>query len=381
MIQKEQVCLLNKMYDVVIVGAGPAGLMAARKLPKTFSFLVIDSKAKIGFPLKCGEGIRDKEFVKLFGGKEHPFVRNVVHEHEIRYKDVRRVFEADYIQLDRPKFEQWLAKDLKDRIRLNTYCKDILVKEDSAEVITNKSIIKAKLVILCCGCNFNIQRKYKLLGKEPVLFVCYGGIYKNHNLDLNKFYGYFYERHFGYLWVFPKDKDTANVGFGTIAKGINVKNMFVELIKKVNPKIKKVSEYAGVVPCSGPIEKTYYDRLLVCGDSAGMVYAGTGEGIYFALESGRLASVVAVEALKKNKFDKKFLRSYEKKWKKSFGKLMKAGVIFYDLQYLAFRMKKIKELYTIPTNREIKALIGYKIPFRAKVLWYAYKIFKKVFSR
>jgi len=368
------------MYDVVIVGAGLAGLMAASKLPKSLSFLVIDSKREIGLPLKCGEGVREKEFISLFGHKDYSFVRNTAHEHEIRYKDMSRVFKADYLQLDRPKFEKWLAQGIGGKIRLKTKCENVAIKKDFAEVVTSKGSVKAKLVILACGCNFNVQRKYGLIKKEPVLFVCYGGIYKNHKLDPGKFYAYFDDKSLGYLWIFPKNKDIANVGFGTVVKGRNVKKTMIDLLKKINPSINKVSEYAGIVPCSGPIEKTYHDRLLVCGDAAGMVYAGTGEGIYFALKSGKIAADVAALGVKNGRFDKDFLKQFEVKWKKSFGELMKAGIIFFDLQYFAFKRGKVRELFTMPTNKEIGMLISSgKVPFRAKLVWNVHKVLKKIF--
>lgn len=366
------------MYDIAIVGAGPAGLMAARKLPKTLSFIVIDKKSKIGFPLKCGEGIREKEFLRLFSHKNYPFVRNTVHEHEVIYKKTRRSFKADYLQLDRPKFEQWLSYPIKNKIKLNTGCINITINRDFAEILTNKGTIKSKLVILACGSNFNIQRKYNLVKKDPKLFICYGGIYKNHALDPKKFYAYFDDNYMGYLWVFPKDKYTANIGFGTTSKGVNVKNTFNKLLKNICPKAKKISDYGGIVPCSGPIEKTYNNRLIVCGDSAGFVYAGTGEGIYFALESGRIAADIAKKAVNENKFSSEFLSIYEKSWKKSFGNIMKAGIVFYDLQYLAFRHKKTKELFAKPTNKELKMMLNGKIPLRANILWHSYRILKKI---
>ncbi len=55
--------LQENHYDIIIIGAGPAGLMAARELKKqNIKFLIIDSKKEIGLPLRCGEGIREKEF-------------------------------------------------------------------------------------------------------------------------------------------------------------------------------------------------------------------------------------------------------------------------------------------------------------------------------
>ncbi len=56
-----------QIYDVLIIGAGPAGLMAARELEKNnVNYLVIEAKGKIGSPLKCGEITRKDTFLELF---------------------------------------------------------------------------------------------------------------------------------------------------------------------------------------------------------------------------------------------------------------------------------------------------------------------------
>ena len=94
-------------YDIIIIGAGPAGLMAARELKKqNINFLIIDSKKEIGLPLRCGEGIREKEFIEFFETKDFPFVKNTINLHEVHYADLIKTFQENFLELDRPRFEK-----------------------------------------------------------------------------------------------------------------------------------------------------------------------------------------------------------------------------------------------------------------------------------
>lgn len=55
--------------------------------------------------------------------------------------------------------------------------------------------------------------------------------------------------------------------------------------------------YAERYVTNGPIYRTYSDRLLICGDAAGQVFAGIGEGIYFSLKAGQIAGQTATKAI------------------------------------------------------------------------------------
>jgi len=362
------------MYDIVIIGAGPAGLMAARTLNKNINFICIDSKKTIGLPLRCGEGVREKEFLQFFKHKNHKFVKNTVTTHKIIYNNLERKVKVNFLELDRPKFEQFLAKPIRKRIKLNTTCRDIKIKKEHAEIITNKRIIKSKLVILANGANYHLQKKLKLIKKDPNLIIGYGGIYKIQNINKNNFYYFFEKNKYGYLWIFPKNKNQANIGYGPL-KDKNPKTTLKKLLKKYNIKSKQIKEYAGIVSVSGPIQKTYENRILVCGTAAGFVYAGTGEGIHFALLSGKIAAETANKAIEKNNFSSKFLKNYETKWKKAIGNSMKSGIIFRDLLYLAIRKNVVKKLFKIPKEKDLKLMVlEGKTPLKARIFWHLMKI-------
>lgn len=368
-----------KKYDAVIIGAGPAGLMAARELAnKNINFLVIDSKKEIGLPLKCGEGIRRNGFLELFGQDDYDFIKNKTSKMLVYAGETKKILHIDYLMLDRPKFEKWLALPIKNKIRLNTKCEDITKKEDCLEIITDKGKINADLVILAYGCDYRIQEKFGLIKEKPVLVPCYGGIFDNHKLAVDTIHFFIDADNSAVLWIFPKNKDEANAGIEIFSGSKqNIKLLFSRLLKKYNLKLKCKKNFSGIFPNNSPIKKTYSDNLLVCGDAAGQVYAGSGEGIYFALKSGELAGKAAAEAISKRNYSGSFLKKYETNWKKSFGKQMKCGLLFSDLLLFGFKHKKLlKYLIKIPTENDlINLFMKGGIPIKARII----KILSKLY--
>ncbi len=357
-------------YDAIIIGAGPAGLMAARQLKdKGKNFLLIDSKKKIGYPLCCGEGIRKKGFQELFSKTSYPFIKNNTHYAEVVLDDLTRSFKAGYLILDRPKFEGWLSIPIKENIKLGEECIDIIRDNSGVTIKTTKSEYRASIVILANGCNYSFQKRFGMLKKQPLLIPCYGGIFKNHSLDTDKIYFYFDQDIGSALWVFPKDKGYANAGIAQYHSNcINIKDAFQLLQKKNGLKLSGKPSFAGIFPSSGPIDKTYSDRIIACGDAAGQVYAGTGEGIYYSLKCGKVAGMTAAKAIKEKRYDEDFLKTYEKEWKKAIGNDMKTGIFFMKGIEFGFRKKLLKKIFALPKEKELHNMfLDGRLSIRARV--------------
>ena len=69
-----------------------------------------------------------------------------------------------------------------------------------------------------------------------------------------------------------------------------------------------------------PLDKTYMDRILLCGDAAGFINPITGEGIYYAMASGTMAAKTVSEAITKENYSEHILKRYEKLWNHAFGR-------------------------------------------------------------
>ncbi|MFW9896587.1 MAG: NAD(P)/FAD-dependent oxidoreductase [Candidatus Thorarchaeota archaeon] len=76
----------------------------------------------------------------------------------------------------------------------------------------------------------------------------------------------------------------------------------------------------------GGTSQSYDKQLLIVGDSAGMIDPLTGEGLQYAMDAAEIAADIIVEAFRQNKFSKKFFKRYQTRWMKSFGKDFKWSI-------------------------------------------------------
>ncbi len=354
------------MYDVAIIGCGPAGLMAARKLKKeNIKFIGLEARKTIGEPLRCGEGIREKDFLDIFGRTDYSFVFNKVNKHKVIYGKEKEIHEA-YLELDKIAFEKWLAKPIKRYIKQSVICKDAKVTENYVEVETTKGKIRCKILIIASGPSYNLQKNLGLIKTKPEVIPCYGGLYNNFKLNSKIFYFYYNKEQLGYLWAFPKGKGKVNLGYAGLER--NVKGSFIELMSRYGfSNLRLEKKLSGVFPVSGPIEKTYGDRVLVAGTAAGLNHACTGEGNYFALKSGILAGKTAAEALKNKKFSKSFMRRYEDRWKSEFGKRIEAGLVSYTLEKFGMKFGIMDKIFDNSKGEDIRRLIISDAPRKTKI--------------
>jgi digeranylgeranylglycerophospholipid reductase len=119
----------------------------------------------------------------------------------------------------------------------------------------------------------------------------------------------------GYLWVFPKGKDSANVGIGIsveCAKEKAAARWLDEFVQNKFPHAAILTRIAGGVPCARTCDKIVKGNVMLVGDAAHQVNPVSGGGIISGMIGGMIAGQVAAESLRQHKPD--YLREYEKRW-------------------------------------------------------------------
>jgi digeranylgeranylglycerophospholipid reductase len=134
----------------------------------------------------------------------------------------------------------------------------------------------------------------------------------------------------GFGWVIPK-KDCVNVGIGemlpvgsSVQKKLPLSEVYRRFVSFLVEKKRIPSTFGGGKIQGGmlpfvPFEKTFADRVLLCGDAAGQVNPLTGDGIHYAMSSGKYAAEVCAMALDAGTTDASFLSRYQRLWKDDFG--------------------------------------------------------------
>jgi geranylgeranyl reductase family protein len=334
-------------YDVTVVGAGPAGSTAAKFLSeKGFNTLLID-KEKFPRDKPCGGGLPLRVL------QQFPYV--VSDEIIEAYSSSGTVFSPSlkyYIEIrkDRPIISTTLRK--KFDFKLVQYAKDagVVFKDESAVstvrlsdgsakvYLDNGEGVDSEVIIGADGVNSCIAKNTGLRRRGTEKGMC---LFQEFDVDEKTMDEYFSEsRHCyihsrfrkspGYGWVFPK-KRHLNVGFGVIQgyRMISQQQHLLECYQQYLSLLKEqdlIPQYLPETPLKGgalptqPLEKTYSKRLLLIGDAAGLINPLSGEGIYYAMVSGKIAAEIITEAFEKNDVTEHFLSKYQDCWQNDFGK-------------------------------------------------------------
>ncbi|MDH3611462.1 MAG: NAD(P)/FAD-dependent oxidoreductase [Nitrosopumilus sp.] len=335
-------------YDIVVVGAGPAGSSAAYQASKNdVKVALIEREESIAETVRTS-GVTWIKNIKEFQIPDDCF--NPVKNYSFCSPN-NEVTISDSIPraavLDVRKTYRWLAEQAKNEGT------DIFVKTNVIDVIKNKNKdiigVKAhtpsgqvsffgKIIIDASGFGSVVSKsmgfvtQWKRFGAGAEYEV------RAKNIDPETWWLMVGQKYSpaGYAWIFPISKDIVRIGVGVgkPESSVDPTERLKELIKSKTGPIGKLDEitpiefHYGLIPNDGLSRKTVYNNLILVGDSAGQANPLVLEGIRYAIKFGRIAGRVALDAIKSGKTDESALFPYEENWRKEIeAKIKSAGKI------------------------------------------------------
>ena len=343
----------QKEFDCIVVGGGPAGSTFARVAAEGgLSVLLLEKDRDIGVPVRCGEAVSDAG-LRIFHEPDPRWIASTINRIRLIAPNETMV-EFDLQQkgyiLDRRIFDYDLAEYASSagaQIVTKAYVDDVIIENDRVVGVKGTHVgerfeKRAKIVVGADGVESRVGRwaglktTVKLKNMECGIQKTVTGI----DVDEHMFEFYLSRRWApgGYLWVFPKGKNKANIGVaisGYYAKDGKAAQKFLdEFLAWKYPNASVLTTVVGGIPIDKTVKQMVMDGLMLVGDAAHTVNPVTGGGIVPGMRSGLLAAETAVKALHNGGPVRKNLAAYEKEWHKIGGKNHER---FYRIKETIFR--------------------------------------------
>ena len=356
---------MKSEYDVIVVGAGPAGSLAARTAAENgLEVLLIEKRQEIGDPVRCAEGV-GKEGISKFLPIDHRWVCAEVSGSRIYAPDGTMVElsekhsgnEVGFV-LERKIFDREVAKSAAKagaEVQVKTQATGLIIENGYVKGIKGMHRgdafeARAKVVVGADGVESRVGRwaGINTALKPKDVETC--AQFLMTDIDINPTFCDFYlgKKYApgGYVWVFPKGKREANVGMGMLGSHYDGKHP-IEYIRDFAawkfPEGKIIETVVGAVPVSGMLSKLSTNGLVLVGDAGHVSDPITGGGIINALESGDIAGKVIAEAIKARDVSEGKLIKYDREVRAALGKTL-------DRNY------KVKEVVTGVSDNTMNAV-------------------------
>ena len=311
--------ILDRTYDVVVVGGGPAGATAAHDLAKAGrSVLLLD---RAGRTKPCG-GAVPPQLLKDFDVPESLLVARIAEARMISPKgrnvDIP-VGDGFVGMVDRDVFDEWLraraASEGAER-RMGAFERRDRDPDGVARVVYTdgrsrhgeERSVRARYVIGADGALSQVARQCVPRADEGKFVFAYHEIVRSPETDSEVFAhdrcDVYYQGPLSpdfYAWVFPHGK-TTSIGTGSLQKGFGLKESVAQLRQSTGlDRVETLRREGAPIPLH-PLPVWDDGReVVLAGDAAGVVAPASGEGIFYAMTGGRFAAEAVEMALSTGK--------------------------------------------------------------------------------
>ncbi len=387
---------MTEHWDVIVVGAGPAGSTLARYAAKGgVSVLVLEKDRDVGIPVRCGEAVSNRSLGKVVDIDPRWIAATIRHfrlvspsGHMVEpdlggygYVLERRIFDYDLARL---------ASEAGAEVRTKCYVDGLIAGEKGWAGVTYEWKGEARKAFgrIIVGADGVESRVGKWAGIDTTTHLrdmetCAQMTLTNIDLedDVCEFYFGNDVAPMGYLWVFPKGRGVANVGVGIsgmASKKRHAIRYLEDFVAKRFPNASALTTIAGGVPCAETLDTLVKDNVVLVGDAAHQVNPMSGGGITSGMIGGMIAGEAIADALAQD--DLSLLQRYPRRWDKEVGgkhrtyHRMKSAVYKFPdetLDDIAVNLLKLK-----PEKRTIWRVFGVALRQQPALVWEMLKMLR-----
>ena len=324
----------GRFYDVIIVGAGPAGSYIAYKLASLgHDVAVFEEKSSAGLNVCCTGIISTECFQSLDLGTD--LILTKVNSAKFFSPSGRCLrFQTERIQayvVNRLLLDKVITSKAQSRGAQYFFSSpviDIIPGKDSIQAETSclgaRELFSARAVVLANGFRPKLPLK---LGLGRIKNFLVGAQAKIEVKNVDEFEVYFSQEIApgAFAWLVPTSTNKAYVGLlATSQAKLHLQNFLNHLFGQARVTSREAEIEQRAIPV-GTLAHSYGDRVLVIGDAAGQVKPTTGGGIYFGHLGAKIAAEVLDEALSSDNLTAGQLSHYQKQWKAKMGKEISRG--------------------------------------------------------
>jgi digeranylgeranylglycerophospholipid reductase len=340
----------SKVYDAIVIGAGPAGSTTATYAARGgMKVLLLDKREHIGIPVRCGEYMPALNELSIMfpavGELDELF--QIVSTHYSRamkgthfYTPNKKVYKLDFrgFTVERQDFDLALAQQAQSAgavLLTNT----TVTKVKGNSVLTDKGEFSGKVIV---GADGPLSRVAECAGmrKPKRLAVAI-------RCDVEGDFGDVVKMYFGeagpggYAWIFPK-KNSANIGLGiqTNMTGRPLNELLKRFLEAHGMTFEQAKEVTiKAIPISGQVPQLVKENVLLVGDAAGHVMPCNGGGLPVAMICGRIAGTTIAAHIAQGVP----LSAYAESCHRQVGKVLRRSLLLKRVADVCFHDKRLLE--------------------------------------